>query len=193
MKCLLSILVFALSIHTHSIAQDRIFKNDKLGWTMTLPAGWAQMPDNMMANMGPMPGLNGDSAGMLLVLMKDRANYLLSFLKKPEPSDGKWEDVQKEQDQRNYDFCTRFAQMSAGSSKSDSSTRYEKISNISFRVFETRAYSPGGQIVLDQLSFTRLVSGNTLTVIIQAGNDMDKKAILDAWRSSVFKNQPVER
>jgi hypothetical protein len=120
--------------------------------------------------------------------MKDRANYLLSFLKKPEPSDGKWEDVQKEQDQRNYDFCTRLAQMAAGSTKSDSATRYEKISNISFRVFETRAYSPAGQVVLDQLWFTRLISGNVLTVIIQVGNDMDKKAILDAWRNAVFKN-----
>jgi len=187
MKHLFPLLLSALTAFVSPL-QDKAYKNDKAGWTMTIPAGWERISENTVGVQSGMPGMNAANEGLLLLLVKGQGNYLMANLATYKSSEMEWEVHQKEENQRYYNAFVSTVQLLHKQCKIDSSTRHETVGNISFRVFETKAYTTGRKMVLDQLSYARLYSGNQFNVTIAVVSDMDKKAILDAWKRSVFKN-----
>lgn len=171
-----------------SSAQEKFFESDKAGWTMTIPAGWERIPENRVGVQPEMPGMNAANEGLLLMLIKDKRSVLMAYMQPYKWLENEWDARQKRDNQRSYKAFEQMASMLTKKSKIDSSTRHETIGNRSFRIFETKAYTPDGKMVLNQLSYARLYAGNGLTVTITVGNESDRKVILDAWKRSVFKD-----
>jgi hypothetical protein len=70
----------------------------------------------------------------------------------------------------------------------DTSSSNVVIDELEFMSFKTNIYDPSGEIIITQELFNRYINGYDFSVNINYNNDADKSAMLNAWKTSTFKN-----
>ena len=65
-------------------------------------------------------------------------------------------------------------------------TKIIEIDGLEFHTYEFTIYSPEGDIILNQIMYSRLINGLDFGVNINNNNESDKKEMLDVWLNSKF-------
>ena len=73
-----------------------------------------------------------------------------------------------------------------GISAEASEISIEDIDGLGFQKFEVTIYDPQGDVILNQLMYSKLINGLDFGVSISSNNTTDKNVMLKAWRSSHF-------
>src|SRR5262249_558338 len=113
---------------------------------------------------------------------KDKFNTFLST-SEPFPSDkpDAFDDNCAAVNKMIYDAYT------SQSIRTDTSSGVELIRGRRFNVFHATLYSKEGKVILQQLLYTRLIDKKVFSVSINYNNEEDKKAMVDAFTQSTFR------
>jgi hypothetical protein len=72
--------------------------------------------------------------------------------------------------------------------KTDSTeTKIAKIDGLEFQSYKFTIYNPKGDVILNQIMYSRLINGFDFGVNINYNNESDKKEMLEAWLNSKFQ------
>ena len=74
--------------------------------------------------------------------------------------------------------------------KSDTSaTTIEKINGLDFKKYSFTIYSPNGEVIIEQIVYSKLINGYDFSVNINYNNEEDKDVMMNAWKNSRFKKR----
>lgn len=74
--------------------------------------------------------------------------------------------------------------------KTDSTeTTIVTIDGLKFQSYGFTIYSPKGEVILNQIMYSRLINGLDFGVNINYNNESDKNEMLEVWLNSKFKKQ----
>jgi hypothetical protein len=178
---------------TEQAEENRIYHNEILGWSFTIPQNWDYTPvseiervhqtgKNMLEDFVE-EEIESDKIINSLHINLDRQNSFQSYYEDFDyDSIEEWEEHLEELSELVY------AVMQENNIKFDmSALKTENISRIPFRYQTITIYDNAFQPVLYQQNYFGIVNGKDLTVNINYTSDLYKRAILSAWRNSVFE------
>ncbi len=172
---------------------ENIYHSEEIGWTMEIPKGWHvthksdldKRTKKGLDAIGETAGIEIDASGLkqLLNFQKNQFNIFQSTSEPfEEEYEGEWEENNiglKELIYRTY--------LEKGIRADSTETRTIKIDGLEFKSSEFTIYSPKGEVVLNQILYSRLINGLDFGVNINYNNESDKKEMLEAWSNSKFK------
>lgn len=175
--------------------RNSIYTSHEIGWTIEIPKGWETTKKSEMESFTE-SGLEAIEENhpdyysttdlkYLIGFQKNKANYFQS-LSEYTGSDNvnEWKKLYLSQ-KKMQDLI-----LSKEKYKSDSSeVKTEIIDGLEFEMFVVRIYSPEGDVVYTQLSYSRLINGFDFGVVIGYNNESYKNEMLMAFTNSRFRNQ----
>jgi len=193
----LTVLISCNTDPNKQIDEGKITKNSyhskEIGWTMEIPKGW-NVTHKSVLDKGTKKGLDAlnktagieiDASGLkqLLNFQKNKFNI---FQSTSEPFkleyEGEWEENNAGLKELIYSTYLQLGM------KTDSTeTKVVKIDGIDFQSYKFTIYSPKGDIILNQIMYSRLINGLDFGININYNNEPDKKEMLEAWINSKFK------
>lgn len=176
------------------------FKNDtytsiEMGWTMDIPKDWdittrEQNEEDMELGLEIVEEvIDGEidisASKDLLGFQKNDFN---SFQAISEPFEieypGEWEEANADLKKIIY------IGISNQGIKLDSTiTTTVKVDGLDFLKYGFTVYGPEGDVILNQIMYSRYINGSDFGVSINYNNEKDKKDMLDAWLNSKFKKE----
>lgn len=171
-----------------------IYKNESLGWQIAIPDSFNLISQDKMDEF--------DQQGRDIVGLSDEEveqynnglQHLVSFGKDDfnifaataEPFEimyeGEYEDNNRLLNELIYQtFVNQGLSI-------DTSSSNVVIDELEFMSFKTNIYDPAGELIITQELFNRYINGYDFSVNINYNNDADKSAMLNAWKTSTFKN-----
>jgi hypothetical protein len=173
--------------------ENQVYYNEVLGWTFTIPQNWNhtdtseiervhQSGKNMLEDFVE-EEIDTDKIINVLHVSLDRQNSFQSYYEIFDyASEEEWEEHLNELSE------IVAAVMTENGIKYDMSPlKSETISGIPFRYQTITIYDITIQPILYQRNYFGVVNGKDLTVNINYTSDLYKRAILAAWRNSVFE------
>ena len=70
--------------------------------------------------------------------------------------------------------------------KIDTLSATEVIAGQKFQTFNITLFGPNGEVLLNQLTYNKLINGYDFGISINYNNEMDKKILIDAFKKSKF-------
>ena len=173
--------------------EGNIYTSQEIGWTIEIPKGWT------VTDKGEIEKTNKKGLRVLEETIDGEINYdglkhLISFRKNQfnnlqstsEPFEleyeGEWEENNSAL--KNIIYITYLNQ---GIKVDSSATTIEKIDGLDFYTFSFTIYGPDGDVVLNQIMYSRLINGFDFGVNINYNNDKDRDELLKVFRNSTFK------
>lgn len=171
--------------------KGEIYESKEIGWSIEIPKGWSVISRDEieasnkkgLAAIEKSSGKEINTAGLknLISFQKDQFNM---FGSTSEPFAEEFPDhYQQANKEINAVIFQTF--MNQGI-KADSSSGKEIIDGLEFNAFYTTIYGPDGKVILKQILYSRLINGYDFGVNIDYNNQEGKKALMDAWKKSIF-------
>lgn len=176
------------------LVNKNTYTSNEIGWTINIPEGWSvttreQNEQNQQKGLKAFENVIDEDIDLSRFknLIGFQKNQFNSFSSTSEPFveqyEGEWEENNT---WLKMMMCSTFEQQGI---KIDSSETYiELIDGLKFLTYEFTIYGPKGEAIMHQLMYTRLINGYDFGVNINYTNYDDKKELIDAWKSSKFKN-----
>jgi len=173
--------------------KGEVYNSPDIGWTITIPTGWTVVSrDQTDANdkkgseamkKAYKGEINMSKLKHLISFQKDKFNVFMSTY---EPFKDGAEAYEQNCLAVNNLIYETYTQQGI---KSDTSSGKELIHGHYFRTFYATLYAPGGQAVLRQILYSRLINEKDFTVTLNYNNEKDKEAMMDAWKNSTISNE----
>jgi hypothetical protein len=172
--------------------EGNIYSSEEIGWTIEIPKGWKAV-DKEKAQANSERGLEVieetiqqevDYSGLknLIGFEKDPFNIFQSTSEPFEIAyEGEWEENNRAVKQILY---TTYENQ--GIKVDSSATSIENIDGLDFETYSLTIYSPDGEVILNQLMFSRLINGYDFGVNLNYNNEKDKADLLRVFRESRF-------
>ena len=172
---------------------ENSYHSEEIGWTMEIPKGWDithksvldKRTEKGLDAINETTGIEYDASGLkqLLNFQKNQFNIFQSTSEPFEVEyEGEWEENNAGLKELIYSTY-----LERGMRTDSTETKTIKIDGIEFQSYEFTIYSPKGNIILNQIMYSRLINGLDFGVNINYTNETDKKQMLDAWLNSRFK------
>lgn len=172
---------------------DQTYTSTELGWTVTIPKGWdviskEQQQDDVergLAMVKESVGEQIDASGIkhLISFQKDDFNLFRSTSETMVLDYAEeWNDIQSSMKQLIYRTFVDHG------IECDTSSNKEQIDGVDFNVFHTKIYS-NGEVILYQDIYTTYLQGQNFSVNLNYNSEANKKAMMDAWQASTFKEK----
>jgi len=211
MKKIFTLLLFSLFVNYISTAQSdkvhyfdegtldgRVYFCEEIGWSIEVPDDWPLMSLEVqkyyeqrgLDAMESIVDFDIDSSQLknLISFQKDVFN---SFSSTMEPVvleyEGEYEEINE-----HLKELLQLTYKSQGIVTKVTETTQVIIDGISFETFEVSLHTPDGDLFLSQLMYSALINGFDFGVCISYNNETDKKAMLDAFKNSTFKNRETQ-
>lgn len=173
--------------------EDNFYSSEEIGWEMEIPKGWTVIDKEKTkaANERGMKAIEEtlDSKvdfSNLKNLISFRKNKFNIFQSTSEPFeleyDGEWEEhsiLLKELIYNTY--------LNQGIKVDSSATTVENIDGLDFQKSIFTIYSPTGEVILNQIMYTRHINGFDFGVNINYNNREDREEMLRVFMNSKFK------
>ncbi|MBD3864671.1 hypothetical protein [Olleya marilimosa] len=199
---ILTILTFTLFISCKTdpnkqIDEGKITENKyhskEIGWTMEIPKGWNvthksvldERTEKGLDAINETAGIEYDASGLkqLLNFQKNKFNIFQSTSEPFELEyEGEWEENNAGLKELIYNTY-----LQRGMKTDSTETKTIEIDGLKFQSYEFTIYSPKGDVILNQIMYSRFINGLDFGVSINYNNESDKKEMLDVWLSSKFK------
>ena len=172
---------------------ENSYHSEEIGWTMEIPKGWNVTHKSDLDKrtkkgkdaIGETAGIEIDASGLkqLLNFQKNQFNIFQSTSEPFEVEyEGEWEENNAGLKELIYSTY-----MERGMRTDSTKTKTITIGGLDFQSYKFTIYSPEGDVILNQIMYSRLINGLDFGVNINYNNETDKKEMLDAWLNSKFK------
>ena len=169
------------------------YHSKEIGWTMDIPNGWNVTNKSVLDKrtkkgldaINETAGIDIDANGLkhLLNFQKNKFNIFQSTSEPFELEyEGEWEENNAGLKELIYNTYSE-----KGIKTDSTETKIVKIDGLDFKSYEFTIYSPKGDIILNQIMYSRLVNGFDFGININYNNESDKKEMLEVWLNSKFK------
>lgn len=172
---------------------ENTYHSEKIGWTMEIPKGW-NITHKSDLDKRTKKGLDAISetagaeidASELKQLLNFQKNQFNIFQSTSEPFEVEYEGEWKENNAGLKELVYS-TYVERGIRTDSTETKTIKIDGLEFQSYEFTIYSPNGDVILNQIMYSRLINGLVFGVNINYNNETDKQEMLDAWLNSRFK------
>ncbi|MFK7972130.1 MAG: hypothetical protein AB8F95_17305 [Bacteroidia bacterium] len=172
--------------------ENDVYTSEEIGWTIKIPSGWEiismkQHEEFEKKGMDVMEGAIDeeiDASGLrnLIGFQKDQFNIFQSTSEPFEiENESEWEENSAALKQIIY-----LAYQDQGILVDSTPTTIARVAGRDFETYEFSIYSQEGELILNQLLFSRHINGYDFGVNINYNNESDKQEMLDAWMNSKF-------
>ena len=169
------------------------YHSKEIGWTMEIPKGWnvthksvlEERTEKGLNAINETAGIEYDASGLkqLLNFQKNKFNIFQSTSEPFELEyDGEWEENNAGLKELIYNTY-----LQKGMKTDSTETKTVEIDGLKFQSYEFTIYSPKGDVILNQIMYSRLINGLDFGVNINYNNESDKKEMLNVWLNSKFK------
>ncbi|WP_299124987.1 hypothetical protein [uncultured Winogradskyella sp.] len=169
------------------------YHSKEIGWTMEIPKGWNVTHKSILDEriekgldaINETAEIEYDASELkqLLNFQKDKFNIFQSTSEPFELEyDGEWEENNAGLKKLVYNTYQQ-----RGIKTDSTETKTIKIDGLEFQSYGFTIYSPKGEIILNQIMYSRLINGLDFGVNINYNNESDKKEMLEVWLNSKFK------
>ncbi|MFY7669765.1 hypothetical protein ACOSP6_01620 [Tenacibaculum sp. MEBiC06402] len=194
---LFSLLISCKTDPNKQIDEGKITANEyhsnEIGWTMEIPKGWTVTQKSIVDKrtkkgldaISETVGIEIDASGLkqLLNFQKNKFNIFQSTSEPVELEyEGEWEEINKGLKQLIYDTY-----LQQGIKADSTETRIVTIDGLDFQSYEFTIYGPQGNVILNQIMYSRFINGFDFGVNLNYNNESDKKEMLQVWLNSKFK------
>jgi len=178
--------------------ENDVYTSQEIGWSMNIPKGWdiitREQNEEGMEIGKEIVGevIDGEmdlsKSKDLLGFKKDDFNSF-SAISEPFKAEypGEWEETNQELKKIIY-----LALANQGIKIDSSITTKEKVNDLEFLKYGFTVYGPDGDVILNQILYSRLINGFDFGVNVNYNNEDDKKEMLDAWFDSKFEKRSEE-
>ena len=179
------------------IDEGKITKNsyhsEEIGWTMEIPKGWYVTNKSALDKrtkkgldaISETAGIEYDASSLkqLLNFQKNQFNIFHSTSETfEEEYEGEWNVNNAGIKELVYNTF-----MERGIRTDSTETKTIKIDGLEFQSYGFTIYSPKGDVILNQIMYSRLINGLDFGVNINYNNETYKQEMLDSWLNSKFK------
>lgn len=170
-----------------------VYTSDEIGWTITIPDGWSVVEKSRSEELQAKgqeaitesTGESFDTSGMrnLVGFQKNQFNL---FQSTSEPFD---ESVDGDWSENNAALRQIILQTYSDQGISTEATEIETVSigGLEFEKYTIRIMNNEGDMILNQVMYSRLINGLDFGVNINYNEDGLGEEMLKAWRSSKFE------
>ncbi len=174
--------------------KNESYISKEIGWTINIPNNW-KVISKEEHNASLKKGLDAIEDMVGGEVDVSELKNLIGFQKNPfnmfqstsEPFEveyqGEWEENNAVLKALVYDTYSR-----QGIASDSSATTIVKVDGLDFYSFNFTIYSPKGDVILNQIMYSRLINGFDFGVNINYNNEADKEELLEAWLNSKFRN-----
>jgi hypothetical protein len=175
--------------------EGELYTSEEIGWTIEIPAGWSVLDKEQVKETNE-KGLKAleetlesdiDDSGLknLIGFQKNQFNI---FQSTSEPFvleyEGEWEENNSALKEVVY---TTY--VNQGIKVDSSATSIEVIDGLEFQTYSFTIYSPDGEVILNQLMYSRLINGYDFGVNLNYNNEAYRDELLTVFRNSTFKKK----
>ena len=191
-------ITFSVLIGCNSIAtkeeksSSNSYTSQEIGWTVEIPSGY-KLTSQAKKNADDQKGKEATEKVYHGELKKDSIKHLLSFMRnqfnsfdstiEPYEEAKAGEYVANQILIRNLIFDTYQEQ----GIKVDTSSVNSSLKGQSFNAFYLKIFGPNGDIVINQIMFSKILKGYDFGVQINYNNEADKKALVSAFMNASFR------
>ena len=173
--------------------EGNTYTSQEIGWTIAIPDGWEVVDREKSEDMRE-KGTQAleetidqkvDFSGVktLIAFQKNQFNI---FQSTSEPFkleyEGEWEINNAAIKALIFETF-----VNQGIKADSSATSVETIDGLDFQTYSFTIYGPTGEVILNQILYSRLINGFDFAANINYNNEKDKETQLQAFRSSKFK------
>jgi len=172
---------------------DNVYTSKEIGWTIEIPKSWTLIPTRTIDShqsvgqdaIEESTGLDVDTSALknLVGFQKDRFNL---FQSTSEPFEEEYKGEWEEHNAILRDVILQ-TYRDQGVKIEASEIETENIGGLEFHKFSVQIISPGGDLILNQIIFSRLINGFDFGVNINYNNEELGREMLQAWRDSEFE------
>ena len=179
--------------------KNNIYTSEEIGWSIEIPENWTVI-DKEQAKANVEKGskvieetIEGEiDYSELKNLIGFKKNQFNIFQSTSEPVveeyEGEWE-VNNEL-LKGIIYNTYLNQ---GIKSDTSATTIEKINGLDFKKYSFTIYSPNGEVIIEQIVYSKLINGYDFSVNINYNNEEDKDVMMNAWKNSRFKKSKAKK
>ena len=171
---------------------ENTYQSEEIGWTMEIPKGWTITNKNIVRKrtengskiLTETMGVEFDTSGLkqLINFQKDRFNIFQSTSEPFELEyEGEWEENNAGLKQLLY-----IAFEEKGIRADSTATSIVTIDGLEFQSYAFTIYGSKGDVILNQILFSRWINGFDFGVNINYTNEEAKAEMLTAWLNSKF-------
>mgnify|MGYP003399464120 FL=1 len=173
--------------------EGNTYTSQEIGWTIAIPDGWEVVDRDKSEDMRE-KGTQAleetidqevDFSGVktLIAFQKNQFNI---FQSTSEPFkleyEGEWEINNAAIKALIFETF-----VNQGIKADSSATSVETIDGLDFQTYSFTIYGPTGEVILNQILYSRLINGFDFAANINYNNEKDKETQLQAFRNSKFK------
>ena len=168
------------------------YKSKEIGWSIEIPKGWKIMTRDKIESSGQKGnealektiGQPVDTKFLkhLISFQKDPFNI---FMSSSEPFDEEFPGEFQVNNKQLYEIL--YQTFIDQGIKVDTTSGKEQIQNLEFETFHTTIYSPKGEIIMNQVLYSRLINGFSFGVTICYNNLADKTTLIETFKNSKFE------
>lgn len=173
--------------------ENNSYSSKEIGWSINIPNNWKVMSrgqnekyqEKGLDAIEEVVGEEIDVSGLknLIGFQKNRFNIFQSTSEPFELEyEGEWEENNALVKELIYDTY-----LQQGIKVDSTATKIVKIDGLDFNSYSFTLFSPKGDVVLNQIMYSRLINGYDFGVNINYNNDSYKKEMIDALFNSKFK------
>jgi len=172
--------------------EGKVYTSQEIGWTITIPNGWTVIDEETTEAINER-GLKALEETMGQEIDDSKLKNLISFQKNQfnnfqstsEPFELEYEGEWEENNAiiKQILFSTYENQ---GIEADSTETKIERINGLDFYTYKMTIYGPEGDVILNQILYSRLINGFDFSAVINYNNDQDKNELLKAFRTSEF-------
>ena len=179
--------------------KNNLYTSEEIGWSIEIPENWTVI-DKEKAKANVEKGykvieetIEGEiDYSELKNLIGFKKNQFNIFQSTSEPVveeyEGEWE-VNNEL-LKGIIYNTYLNQ---GIKSDTSATTIEKINGLDFKKYSFTIYSPNGEVIIEQIVYSKLINGYDFSVNINYNNEEDKDVMMNAWKNSRFKKSKAKK
>lgn len=171
--------------------QATTYANEALGWRITFPETWVVTSKESLENLDKrskeLSGEKSVGASGIKRLLAFQKNFDNNFQSTRESFAGKtpsdYEQVKYSVRKQMY-----FAYLDQHFNV-DTTSSVQKIDGLPFDCFQIELFDRTGVKFATQLYFTKIISGNYFSAIINFNNEKDKMKLVEAFKKSTFSKR----
>ncbi len=167
------------------------YHSKEIGWSIQIPNDW-EIVSNESSEANDQRGKEAIEKSTGLQIDVSTLKHLISFKKDIFNNLSSTTEPFKEEYTGEYEENCKavndilYQTFTDNGIKTDSSSGKAIIQGLEFQTYHSILYAPGGEIVMQQMMYSRLINGYDFSVNINYNNEADKKTMTDVWEKSVF-------
>ena len=160
--------------------EENIYTSREVGWTIKIPKGWTVVSKDRLEELDEKGrkafenvGESIDSSGLKHLISFSRKKYNL-FQSTAEPFDLEYEGEWEENNSALRDLLL-VTYKDQGLRAEATEISIEDVGGLRFQKYEITIYSPKGNVILNQLMYSRLINGLDFGVSLSSNNERSEE------------------